>query len=153
MTAAVNIKVNGSTAVRRELNDVSERLDKRRIEMAKIETPLSRAATFLDRWVQVNFRTEGGNVGGWLPFARGGRLLPNGSIDGSAKLLQDTGRLRASFLPFASKKDAGIVSDLPYAPIHHEGQGVPERRMLPKAREVVKDITKILEEFVEKVVR
>ena len=98
-----------------------------------------KAAIFLDQWVQKNFRSEGGNVGGWLPLKRrrnrgrdsGGRFTAND------KILQDTGRLRLSFLPFATPKDAGIGSQLPYSILHEKGLGfLPERRMLPKHPDV-----------------
>jgi len=74
-----------------------------------------RAAVFLDRWVQDNFRTEGEKVGGWEPFQKGGRLTTRGGetvLDTSAKLLQKTGALRISYRPFATKKNAGIGSEL-----------------------------------------
>lgn len=111
--------------------------------------PFARVAVFLDRWVQKNFQTEGGNVGGWAPLRRGGRVK-NGKLDTSAMVLQDTGRLRASFLPFHDKDLAGIGSDVPYAIKHEEGQdGLPIRRMLPTEDEVKKEVTKILEKHVE----
>lgn len=98
-----------------------------------------RAAILLDRWVQKNFQTEGG---GWEPFAvykpqgRRGRWISRsggrpGYLDTSAKLLRDTGALRLSFRPFATRKDAGIGSELDYAEFHEKGIGVPMRRMLP----------------------
>jgi len=107
-----------------------------------------RAAVYLDQWVQKNFRTEGGNVGGWEPFDRGGRWRKGYGLDVSAKLLQDTGALRLSFKPFATKKTAGIGSDLDYSEFHNEGIGVPERRILPKQSEVKGPINDILSQFV-----
>jgi len=105
----------------------------------------------LDSWVQRNFKTQGGKVGGWKPFKYGGRLNYDGKgshvriptpwgvtdawADTSAKLLQDKGLLRLSFTPFSSKKEAGIGSDLDYSETHNE-----KRRMLPISSEVRKDI-------------
>lgn len=117
------------------VQEMKGRLDKKRRELADMSPVMGQVAVFLDQWVQENFKTEGGKVGGWLPFARGGRMR-NGKLDTSAKLLQDTGRLRLSFLPFASKTDAGIGSRQPYSEAHHLGIGVPERRLLPFAKEV-----------------
>lgn len=111
------------------------KLSKRRRELKDMRTPHRQAAVFLDRWVQKNFQVEGGNVGGWPPFALGGRLMPDGTIDASAKLLQDTGRLRLSFLPFATKKSAGIGSVIPYSARHQAGEPVrnlPARPMIPE---------------------
>jgi len=91
------------------------------------------AAALLDKWVQRNFETEGGNVGGWKPFAAGGRWK-NGTLDTTAKLLQDAGTLKSRFLPFSSNKNAGIGNDLPYSKTHELGQGLlPARRMLPRS--------------------
>ena len=100
--------------------------------------PHKKISIMLDSWVQRNFKTEGGNVGGWASIKRDGRIL------------QDTGRLRASFLPFFNKKDAGIGSDLPYSKAHEEGIGVEQRRILPETPEVKRDITKVYDEHIRK---
>ncbi len=138
-----------------------------------VNTSYKQAAVFLDRWVQKNFRSEGGNVGGWEPLApatvlgrirknlRGGNFRGVRNVRGFGgavplaaarfKILQDTGRLRLSFVPFATANNAGIGSDLDYAEAHHEGLGdLPERRLLPKHSEVRNDIRKIFERNLRK---
>lgn len=127
-----------------------------------------KVSAFLDRWVQTNFRTQGGKVGSWEPFIHGGRirtkkgetsglavsLLLNRRrvyVDGSAVLLQDTGRLRSSFLPFHDDNKAGIGSDLPYAKPHDKG-GNPwpiKRRILPEERDATKDVLKIADRHIK----
>ncbi len=103
------------------------------------------AAIYLDQWVQINFMTSGKNVGGWAPLAAGGRFR-KGKLDTQAKVLMDTGRLRLSFHPFHTIKTAGIVSRLPYAEKHHEGQdGLPKRRLLPLHSKVRMPLRKIYE--------
>ena len=92
---------------------------------------------FLDSWVQRNFKAEGALVGGWKSLSSFTRAGTNPVI------LQDTGRLKASFFPFASKSDAGVASQLPYSKPHEKGMGVPKRRILPSIKEVKKDVTKI----------
>lgn len=109
---------------------------------------MKKVSIFLDRWVQENFRSEGGNVGKWEPFAMGGRMK-KGLFDSSAKLLQDTGALRASYRPFSTNNNAGIGSDSKYSKAHDKGLGVPERRTLPVAEEVDKDVRDILSDYVE----
>ena len=79
------------------------------IILINIET-LAERLSVSTSWVQKNFKGEGKAVGGWAPFKAGGRWRKGFGLDTSAKLLQDTGALRASFLPFASKTDAGIGS-------------------------------------------
>lgn len=145
--------------VKPPLSELKADLKRSRDKIAQTKRPFQKASIFLDRWVQRNFKSEGGNVGNWLPFKYGGRVTTKGksrakSIDGrkninpSAKLLQDKGRLRASYLPFASKKDAGIGSSLPYAEGHEKGKGVPKRRVLPRSIEVMPDILKIFDNHV-----
>lgn len=141
---------SGDAAVaelRKQQENVKKQLDESSAMYARI-------SVWLDRWVQINFKTEGGNVGRWLPFRAGGRREAGGGLDASAKLLQDSGRLRASFLPFHSRRNAGIGSDLDYSEVHNEGLGgLPQRRMLPKRVEVIDDVRKIIVQFVRKAIK
>lgn len=118
-------------------------------------------ASWLQRWVNQNFDTEGGNVGRWKPFKYGGRLTGERGADGrftvdeSAKLLQDTGLLRASFNHFYSRTTAGIGTDLRYSLTHALGiphKNVPIRRMLPLAtdRSVDARIIQIYDRYFQK---
>ena len=138
-----------------------------------------KVAIYLDQWVQKNFKSEGGNLddGKWKAFKYGGRAIPDmffnednppaggyefvqilGApfdgqywIDKSAKLLQDTGRLKFSFLPFANKDNAGIGSNLLYSKAHNDGfKKIPQRRMLPNENEVHGRIHTILESHAKK---
>lgn len=136
--------------MRPKVNDLRKR---HRDMLAKLKDNVSafkKVAILLDRWVQKNFRTEGGNVGKWQRFAQGGRRV-RGGIDTSAKLLQDTGRLRVSFTPFASRDNAGIGSDVVYSEFHNFGVPgkLPQRRMLPVSREIFKEAKKIIERHVD----
>ena len=131
-------------------------------------------AIMLDRWVLRNFKTQGRTVGGWQPFAvycvggprspyrkrkvcGKGRIVGQGKrrrLDKSAMLLQDTGKLRSSFKLFYSAANAGIGSALEYAEPHEEGQGpLPQRRMLPLHSEVQRDIIRIYQKHIKKVLR
>lgn len=122
-------------------------------------------AVFLDRWVQKNFQSLGGNIGGWEAYKYGGRLTTKKKsnavsidghhyVNGSAKLLQDSGALRLSFLPFTQLGNAGIGSDLPYSIFHEEGtKYLPQRRMLMVEDEVVGDVKEILDGWIMITVR
>lgn len=131
---------------------VKKLLEAKRAGIANTLPAYKKASIFLDKWVQENFKTEGGKVGGWVPFSLYTREMirrydPERS---PAKLLQKTGRLRASFQPFFNSKNAGIGSDLPYAKTHEEGFGnIPMRRMLPKRPEVIGDLNRIISDHVK----
>jgi phage gpG-like protein len=131
---------------------VKTKLQRRLNKISDLKPANKKASIFLDQWVQRNFKSSGGNVGGWRPFRAGGRWVGTGRgrrFDPSAKLLMDTGNLRASFHPFFSATDAGIGSDLEYALYHEEGKGVPQRRMLPRHDEVDEHLFHIYDKHVE----
>ena len=73
----------------------------------------TKVSIWLDRWVQKNFKSEGGSVGGWKKSQR--------AIRQGGMTLQDKGRLRSSYVPFATNTTAGIGSGLHYAADHEEG--------------------------------
>lgn len=144
----VSCRPNDRACAKRQMQELQRYLRERREALQDMRRPMARVATYLDRWVQENFRTEGDKVGGWRPLKAGGRHGPGG-FDPTAKILQDTGRLRASFKPFAHATNAGIGTDLPYAKKHEEGEdGLPKRRMLMRRGEVLEDARKILNQFV-----
>ena len=119
------------------LRNVQRKLQSRIKKIGNLTVPNKKSAVFLDQWVQLNFRSQGGKVGGWPPILRAG------------KILQDTGRLRISYMPFATADDAGIGSALPYSKIHQEGLGnVRKRRMLPEHTDVDQDLFKIYDTHV-----
>ena len=167
MTKLVSMTVNPS------LKMLKNRVKQRRIEYKKDQRPWKAVAIFLDKWVQQNFKSEGGKVGGWKSFEAGGRWIKKGNVskrsgateglgrktktrvlDKSAQLLQDTGRLKSSFVPFASMFNAGIGSDLPYSEPHNYGdksRNLPARRMIPKRSEVIGDARKIIKQMTYKI--
>jgi phage gpG-like protein len=130
------------------------KLTKARERMVGTGAPLvyKKISVFLDQWVQRNFKAQGAALKGdvWPRFAIGGRRRKGGGIDTSAKLLQDTGALRISHLPFSSNSDAGIGSWLPYSKFHQEGIGVPRRRTLPERVEVSDAISQLFNEHVKR---
>jgi len=141
----------GADDAKRSLRIIAKRIKNTRSANRKV-------SIWLVRWVNQNFKSQGGKVGGWKPFKHGGRRMPGGAIDASAKLLQDTGRLRISFNPFFSKTEAGIGSGLRYSITHELGyphRNLPARRMLPIASDpgVIAGIRKIYVAHVSKALR
>jgi phage gpG-like protein len=129
------IKYNGRSVAPHELKAI---YDKKRKKLNRaIHPAMKKVSIMLDQWVQKNFATQGGLVGGWKKITRDGMIL------------QDTGVLKHSFLPFYSKKDAGIGSDLEYAEKHEKGIGVKKRRILPKRKDVIKTARKIIKDTIK----
>lgn len=117
------------------------------------------------KWVDDNFRTSGGLVGGWKPLSPFTVAMRRNR---SSKPLQDSGALRASFNPVSDPRamlvqgnTVKIGSAIPYASYHEFGTGpivakgralaipgaggkmmflkstagIPKRRMLPTEQE------------------
>lgn len=97
-------------------------------------TSNKQASAALYQFVLRNFQEEGGLVGGWEPLAP--ETIAYKNEHGYTKMLQNTGFMRASFLPYADDSMALVGSPLIYAAAHDQGLGrVPERRLLPNAEE------------------
>jgi phage gpG-like protein len=138
------------------VDKLRESIEERRKQLASFKTPYTRAAVFLDQWVQKNFQTEGGKVGGWKPFSP--KTLEEIAKEDPgrlpAKLLQKTGRMRISFMPFVETDDAGIGTAIPYARSHELGIGrLPQRRLLPTKDMVMGDIRRIFDGYVTEVLK
>jgi phage gpG-like protein len=136
-----------SITVKPTMKEVKAEFKARRENFENIRPAHVKVSIFLDQWVQRNFKNQGSELENgdvWPDFALGGRVKKGVGLDRSAKLLQDTGRLKFSFLPFASKTDAGIGSKIKYSKYHNKGIGVPKRRILPLQVEVRERIRKIL---------
>lgn len=154
-----------------ELRRERERLKQQEALSSDWMVMMKKVGVFLDRWVQLNFRSEGGKVGGWTPLApstiagrvrrnlrstRQGRNIRGRTSAvpisaGRFKMLQVSGRLRSSYHPFAKKDDAGIGSKIPYAEPLHKGASkpgtawrLPARPQVPEHKHVDRDIRKII---------
>lgn len=134
---------------KRKVREYQKRYQEAARKLEDLNPTMKKVSVYLDQWVQRNFQTQGGKVGGWQPFVESN---PRIAQDPSAKLLQDTGALRRSFLPFATGDNAGIGSDLPYSEPHNAGWGhLPQRRLLPKKTEVNDDVSDIIRADVNKI--
>mgnify|MGYP001619274387 FL=1 len=84
----------------------------------------ARYAIIASQWIDRNFQQQGGLVGGWRA------LRPNtiaGRRKGSSVILQDTGLLRASFVPAWDEKAAVVGSASKVSLWHEKGtKGSPE---------------------------
>lgn len=135
----IGVKVNGAEVLQRKLNALAQKLRDRR-------TPNQALATELYAFVAKNFQTEGGMTerGAWEPLAESTEEWKERR--GYSMILQNTGMLRQSFMPFHDGEVAGVGAQALYgtdpdtgkahppdiAAVHEFGLGdVPERPMLP----------------------
>lgn len=164
----IQVKISPVRGVNAATKARIDRIARRIKDTARVNREVS---VWLVRWVNENFRTQGALVqaGGWAPLKTGGRYHknPRGRKSGSgrkrrydpyAKVLQDSGRLRASFHGFYTRKTAGVGSDLSYAPYHDLGApraGIPQRRILPTSEDasVITGVLRIYESFVRRSTR
>lgn len=110
------------------------------------------AVILVDRWIQKNFQTEGGNVGGWRPLSQATieARRKGKNRRGSVRILQDTGEMRRNWKHIYSDTEAKIVSGVPYSIKHEEGDGVPQRRILPTPEEIWPQLEKLYTLFIQK---
>lgn len=109
--AKISVEINGLAGVQRMLDRVSFD-QKDRAEIHK------RWAILALNWINKNFQTEGGLVGGWK------KLSPNtlaGRRKGSGRILQDTGEMRGSFVPRWNSEEASVGSPLARSEWHERG--------------------------------
>ncbi len=147
-----------------QIDTFKEKAAEARAALKNDSVPLAQIAAFLDRWVQKNFQSSGGNVGGWAAFKYGGRLVSKGTggsttdgrhyVNASAKLLMDSGALRLSYLPFVRGHDAGVGTDMvsasgaPFPEYLNDGtRFMPPRRQVPVEEEVATDVKLIFNEW------
>jgi phage gpG-like protein len=156
---SVEIKLTGSKQVQNKLRQLIKSVRNTSVVNRKV-------SVWLLKWVNDNFKSQGRKVSssGWKKLKAGGRWVSAGGgwlkWDPSAKILQDTGVLRASFAigRFYTRNSAGIGSDVSYSKYHQFGvpsRNLPKRRMLPMNTDssVNKGVLKIYNMHIEKELR
>lgn len=113
------------------------------------------AIIVLDRWVQKNFASQGGehknNFGPWKKLSL---KTIAGRRKGSSKILQDTGRLKNSFEFKASSKGAVLFTRVKYAKKHEFGEGrIPQRKIMPSDKQAEEIIKPVYKKFAERSVK
>ena len=82
----------------------------------------ARYAVIASQWIDRNFQSQGGLVGGWrrlTPLTTGGRRM------GTTRILQDTGVLRASFVPKWTENEAIVGTAMEISKYHEFGTRGP----------------------------
>lgn len=135
------------------LDAVIRRLDKAKAEMGKTELAFKRSVAVIDRWVQENFKTEGGKVGGWVPLADSTieSRMRRRNKQGEIRILQDNGNLRRNWKHLFGKDHGGIVSGTDYGIFPQTGTSkMPQRRILPEIKEIWPSIKGLFEDHIRR---
>jgi phage gpG-like protein len=144
----ISVEIRAQEAQRR-LNRLAAQLQNRR--------PVNKILSAkLFAMVMENFDNEAHDGQPWLDLAPSTWRWKRKR--GYEKILQNTGALRQSFLPFSDNNSAGVgaLSVRKHADIskkHEEGIGVPKRPMLPGRAKALEQAIIIYEAFIERAVR
>jgi len=108
----------------------------------------------VDKWTQNNFKTEGGNVGGWQPLSpRTLEARRHGKGNHSTKILQDTGSLKGHWKSFWDNNNGYFQSMTDYGQEHDQGsskKNIPQRRIIPLPEEMKDKFKEIFSNFIKK---
>ncbi len=144
---AITIRAFGITEVKSKM---------RRRQANLKEMPHKKAAVVLFRWIQKNFRAEGGlhdsTFGPWKPLAQStiNRRRKAGGI-GRPKILQDTGNLRQRWDVRGDKRSGSVKSRQDYSGDHERGipsRRLPQRKILPRESQAQKLVFPIFKDHV-----
>jgi phage gpG-like protein len=134
----------------RDLDRVLKDLEKLPRNLRKRQPMFKKVSVEMSRWSDRNFKSEGGEVGGWKqlkPIKFRGEIYAGSRIKGKgkrrrvtkAKILRDTGRGQGSVKTQSTRNFAKIFTRLPYMIAHHEGTArLPLRQVIPVEKNVVK---------------
>jgi hypothetical protein len=166
----LNVASSGTDTLRFEpdLRKVREGLRRFQKGITDFTEPNAQVAVFLNTWVDRNFQTQGGKVGGWAPLAES-TLRRRRKGGKGAKILQDTGLLRASTKLFYDKTQAGIENQISVFSgaekgsrggygIYHDSDDrsiapwLPQRRFFPRVTDenMIGPVLKIWKRWVNK---
>lgn len=136
------------------LDLIKDRMTDCRERMAKNKRNYARAAVIVDRWIQKNFRSEGGEVGGWEPLAKSTEATRRvgRKKDKGHKILQDTGQLKTRWKLNWNHKRAIVKSGVNYGHYHDSKESrrrLPRRQILPDEEHIIDPIRKIFKKHVD----
>ncbi len=132
------------------MDEMKRQIAKAAVEMNRRELAFKKSVAVIDRWIQDNFRTQGGKVGGWAPLSaatyyggiKGQRVTKKGISAAmrrhilKKKILQDTGTLRMKWKHTWDNDHGAVVSAVEYGHWHDDGTDkMPQRRILPTEEE------------------
>ncbi len=114
-----------------------------------------RALVLVDRWIQKNFQSQGGTVGGWQKL-EASTIAHRRKKGRGAKILQDVGWLKNNWKHFANDRMAVIEAGVPYGIFHDSDKPrrkLPQRKILPRDENVQPVLTKLYKHWVRTVIK
>ena len=140
------------------LNKLMRSMAAKHAKLKNKKPAIAKCVVQTEKFVQLNFRSQGGEVGGWKPLAestiyarRHGKKTNN-----STKILQDVGDLRDKWKHYWDNDKGYIQSQVDYG-IYHDKGGKggrpPKRRILPTRAEMWPKFKRIFQEFIRGIIK
>lgn len=143
----MTVKVIGGQLLKKWSREKAKKIQRNRSLYAK-------SVTIVDRWIQLNFRMEGKQVGGWQPLAASTKALRRNKNKGKILILQDNGDLRGDWDHFWNDRRGVVESKTEYAVYHNSDEPrtkLPQRRITPRNEEIKPDLVKLFGRTIDKV--
>lgn len=132
---------------------------KRKKKLDRLRIPNLKAVTYIDRWIQKNFESQGKKAypgRGWQPLkaATIKRRRQGKKKSLGFKILQDTGRLKTHWRQQATQREGWVRSGVIYGRFHEEGtKHLPKRKILPTRKQILPAMIKIFKRHVNLSIR
>jgi len=168
------MKMPESKTTDQDLKRVMNKLAKLDKNIRQPKKMFLKISVVLDKWVQENFERDGGlaHSGGWKPLkpvkfrgsmhsgarvksSKGKKKGRKSRLVVNARILRDTGKGRASIKTKHWGRGAQVsTTEKTYMAAHHEGDGnLPVRRVIPRHRDVRKQVVIAAEAHLRQAVR
>lgn len=115
----------------RGLKGVETWLKEKAKRFSDLSIPFKQSTLFLFKDIQKHFKDERGSGGSW-PKLKSRKGKP----------LQDTGRLKSSFISASGKDFAKVSTNITYAGIHNDGGSISERFVRPIKKKALHFLTR-----------
>lgn len=126
------------------MDGLRKRLQKMRENLTNPSPTMQKVSILMHKDVMDHFGKESDEKNKWVP------LKYKRKRGGSARILQDTGRMRSSISPSNTKEDAIVGTGIVYAATHQYGdsnRNIPQRKFLWLSKEIKEQITKLVGKF------
>ena len=148
----------------KNLPEVERNMARRANKLNDRRTVNAACLVVVDRWIQDNFKTEGGKVGGWKPLKpatiAGRRKGSNKALAGQVKILQDKGHLKDDWKHIVDKTTGRLrslvkgKSGASYGLFHDQGLGnLPKRQIIPEPKQIAPKLKQVYQHFIKQAIK